>query len=326
MTVIETGQSLLEDEDLSITLSTPNGEGHVVEGVSFEIQAGETFGLVGESGSGKSMTALSLMRLLPRVARVSAGSIKVRENDLMAMSETQMRRIRGGEIGMIFQQARSSLSPLMRIGDQVERVIRTHDSAGGKTPRDMCLELLDRVGMADTRRVARSYPHQLSGGMAQRALIAIVLAAKPVLLIADEPTTGLDATTEAEIYDLLRDLREDFGLAILLITHDLALVAENCQRAGVMHAGHLVEQGDVVSIFATPLHPYTRGLLASVPRMDGPTSASVSLEGHAPALFDWPLTGCRFISRCRHRMPECTADFPAVEPKPGHRVMCRLYD
>jgi len=323
---VEAGRSFLEVEDLTITLSTPDGVGNVVEGVSFEIRTGESFGLVGESGSGKSMTALALIGLLPHVARVSGGSIRVGESAVLSLSEERLRRIRGGEIGMIFQQARSALSPLMRIGDQVERVIRAHRNANGKSPRAVCLELLRSVGLVDPQRVARSFPHELSGGMAQRALIAIVLAAKPKLLVADEPTTGLDATTEAEIFDLLRELREELGIAILLITHDLALVAENCQRAAVMHAGHLVEQGDVDQVFTRPLHPYTRGLLASIPRLDSDVPPSLALVGRAPSLFSWPASGCRFIDRCPHRMPVCALDFAVVEPEPGHRVLCRLYD
>jgi len=323
---VDTAGAFLEVEDLSITLSTPDGGGRVVEGVSFAIRPGESFGLVGESGSGKSMTALALMRLLPHVARVSGGSIRVGESDVLSLSEEQVRRIRGGEVGMIFQQARSALSPLMRIGAQVERVIRTHRSANGKAPRQVCLELLQSVGLADPGRVSRSFPHELSGGMAQRALIALVLAAKPKLLIADEPTTGLDATTEAEIFDLLRELREELGIAILLITHDLALVAENCQRAAVMHAGHLVEQGDVDQVYTRPLHPYTRGLLASIPRVDSDAPPTLALDGRAPALFAWPATGCRFIDRCPHRMPACAVDFVVVEPEPGHSVLCRLHE
>jgi len=326
VSAVVNGRSFLEVDSLSVTLSTPDGEGRVVDDVSFEIHEGESFGLVGESGSGKSMTALSLMGLLPQAARVSGGSIRVGTSDVLTLSASQLRRIRGGDVGMIFQQARSALSPLLRIGDQIERVVRAHGSADGRAARDVCLEMLHRVGMNAPERVARSYPHQLSGGMAQRALIAIVLSAKPNLVIADEPTTGLDATTEAEIYDLLRELRAELGIAILLITHDLALVAENCQRTAVMHAGHLVEQGDVRSVFANPLHPYTRGLLASIPRVDAEAMPSVSLEGRAPALLEWPPAGCRFISRCPHRMPACAVDFPYFEPEPGHRVLCRLYE
>ena len=316
----------LEVRDLSVRLSTSAGEGLVVEGVSLEIAAGESFGLVGESGSGKSMTALAIMRLLPRVARIDGGSVRIGGTDVLALAESSLRRYRGGEVGMIFQQARSSLSPLMRIGDQIERVIRTHGTANGSTPRAVAIELLRRVGMSAPERVARSYPHQLSGGMAQRALIAIVLAARPKLLIADEPTTGLDATTEAEIFDLLRELRESMGIGVLLITHDLALVAENCSRVAVMHGGHLVEEGNVDRVFGSPLHPYTRGLIGSLPRVDAEALPQVTLEGRAPRLLEWPETGCRFIHRCPHRMPSCAEPFAYVEPEPGHRVLCRLYD
>ncbi len=313
-------------EDLSVRLTTDSGSGLVVEGVEFEIRPGESFGLVGESGSGKSMTALAIMRLLPAVASITGGSVSVGGVDVLALRQLALRGYRGGEVGLIFQQARSALTPLMRIGDQIERVIRTHESGNGVPPRQAAVELLRRVGMKRPERVARSYPHQLSGGMAQRALIAIVLAARPRLLIADEATTGLDATTEAEIFDLLRELRETTGIAILMITHDLALVAENCSRVGVMHAGHLVEQGPVERVFANPLHPYTRGLLGSIPRIDAEALPAVALQGQSPRLLEWPPAGCRFAQRCPHRLERCAEPFDACDPEPEHRVLCRLYD
>jgi oligopeptide/dipeptide ABC transporter ATP-binding protein len=316
--------SLLGVRDLAVTLRTRRGSGRVLEGVSFEIERGESFGLVGESGSGKSMTALSIMRLLPAVARATAGEVTVAGRNVLSLPEAQMRNLRGGEVGMIFQQARSSLNPLMRIEDQILRVATVHGRNGARRKGELAVELLREVGLP--ARVARSYPHQLSGGMAQRALIAIVLAARPRLLIADEPTTGLDVTTEAEIYDLLRNLRAELGLSLLLITHDLALVAQNCDRVAVMHAGHVVETGLVAQIFERPLHPYTRALLNSVPTLEGDADEEHALEGSAPRLDELPLHGCRFVQRCPHAMAKCTEPFGMIDVEPGHRVLCRLYD
>lgn len=319
------GAEFLSVRGLSVTLTTRRGHGRIVDGVSFDIAPGEAFGLVGESGSGKSLTALSIMQLLPSVAKVTDGRVLVAGEDILELDEGELRRIRGAQVGMIFQQARSALSPLIRIGRQITRVAELHGRLNGAgSASDLAVDLLREVGLPS--RVARSYPHQLSGGMAQRALIAIVLAARPRLLIADEPTTGLDVTTEAEIYDLLRGLRAELGLSLLLITHDLALVSQNCDRVAVMHAGHLVESGRVDQIFDHPLHPYTQALLDSVPTLAGETSEVLMLEGRAPRLLELPPQGCRFIERCPRRMPKCGEAFTPVEVEPGHSVLCRLYD
>jgi oligopeptide/dipeptide ABC transporter ATP-binding protein len=308
-----------------VALTSRHGTGRVVDDVSFSIHRGEAFGLVGESGSGKTMTALAIMRLLPPVAKTVGGEIIVSGRNVLTLDDAQMRDVRGGQVGMIFQQAKSALNPLMRIQSQIERVARLHGRLNGKVKSsDLVAQLLGEVGLP--RRVARSYPHQLSGGMAQRALIAIVLAARPALLIADEPTTGLDVTTEAEIYDVLRGLRTELGLSLLLITHDLALVSQNCDRVAVMHAGHVVEVGDVSQVFERPLHPYTQSLLNSVPTLEGETNEALAIEGRAPRLGELPLRGCRFIERCSYRMPKCAEAFDAIEYEPGHRVLCRLYD
>jgi oligopeptide/dipeptide ABC transporter ATP-binding protein len=310
---------------LSVGLASRHGAGRVVEDISFGIRRGEAFGLVGESGSGKSMTALAIMRLLPRAATTLCGEVIVAGRNVRKLSEGEMRAVRGGQVGMIFQQARSSLNPLMRIERQIIRVAHLHGQTDGKaTSSDFVAHLLREVGLPS--RVARNYPHQLSGGMAQRALIAIVLAARPELLIADEPTTGLDVTTEAEIYDVLRELRAELGLTLLLITHDLALVSQNCDRVGVMHAGHLVEIGDVEHVFERPLHPYTQALLNSAPTLEGETNATLAIEGQAPRLSELPPHGCRFINRCPYRMPKCADAFGPIDYEPGHRVLCRLYD
>lgn len=318
------GQDFLSVRGLSVALSTRRGSGRVVENVSFDICRGAALGLVGESGSGKSMTALAIMRLLPRVARAEEGEVLVDGLEVLSLPENRMRGVRGGTVGMVFQQARSALNPLLRIEDQILRVARLHDRANGKKSSNLAAEMLHEVGLPD--RVARSYPHQLSGGMAQRALIAIVLAAGPQLLIADEPTTGLDVTTEAEIYDLLRTLRAERDLTLLLITHDLALVSQNCDRVAVMHGGHLVEGGSVDQIFDRPLHPYTQALLNSVPRLDGETNEELMLEGRALRLSELPPHGCRFIERCPHRMAKCADPFSDVEVEAGHSVLCRLYE
>lgn len=310
---------------LSVTLASRHGAGQVVEDVSFGIRRGEAFGLVGESGSGKTMTALAIMRLLPPVAKTVCGEVIVSGRNVLDLNDDEMRAVRGGQVGMIFQQARSALNPLMRIGSQIIRVANQHSRTDGKAASsDLVVQLLQEVGLPS--RVGRSYPHQLSGGMAQRALVAIVLAARPELLIADEPTTGLDVTTEAEIYDVLRGLRTELGLSLLLITHDLALASQNCDRVGVMHAGHVVEIGDVDQIFERPLHPYTQALLNSVPTLDGDTNEALAIEGQAPRLSELPPRGCRFIERCPYRMSKCADAFGPIDYEPGHRVLCRLYD
>ncbi len=318
-------EPFLSVRGLSIALTSRHGVGKVVDDISFDVHRGEAFGIVGESGSGKTMTALAIMRLLPTVARTLAGDVIVSGRNVLNLNERAMRAVRGGQVGMVFQQARSALNPLMRVEDQIVRVARLHgDLTRNVSSSALAAQLLSEVGLP--ARVARSYPHQLSGGMAQRALIAIVLAARPKLLIADEPTTGLDVTTEAEIYDVLRGLRAELGLSLLLITHDLALVSQNCDRVGVMHAGHVVEVGTVDQIFDRPLHPYTRALLSSVPTLEGETNESLALEGQAPRLSELPPHGCRFIERCRYRMPKCAEAFGMIDFECGHEVLCRLYD
>ena len=265
------------------------------------------------------------MRLLPDVASMAGGEVRVGGVNILELDERTMRTMRVATIGIIFQQARSALNPLMRVGAQISRVLRAHGQASSRRQaREDAVGLLKEVGLP--RHVARSYPHQLSGGMAQRALIATVLAARPRILIADEPTTGLDVTTEAEIYDLLTRLRVERNLCLLLITHDLAVVGQYGDRVGVMHAGNLVEVGDVTAIFERPLHPYTQGLLGTIPRSDTTDLPSQVLIGEAPRLIDLPARGCRFINRCPERMPECAETLEPRDVEPGHRGLCRLYD
>lgn len=322
------GDSLLRIDRLSIDLRTSRGRARVVDRISLSVAKGESVGLVGESGSGKSMTALATVRLLPSAAEVVGGRILVDGTDLLTLPEDSVRSVRGGKIGLVFQNARAALNPLMRVGRQIARVAEVHAGVDRRYSEGRAHELLARVGIADPKHVGRSYPHQLSGGMAQRVLIAAVLAARPKLLIADEPTTGLDATTEVQIFDLLRELRRDFQLSLLMITHDLALVAENCDRVVVMHAGHGVEDANVRQLFRAPLHPYTHGLLASMPRPDQQTQPVVTLTGMAPDPLTLPAEGCRFITRCGQRMDRCSEPIHdhVAEPELGHRVMCRLYD
>ncbi len=328
MTAEAPGDRMLHIERLSVELLTRRGAARVVDRLSLTVERGQAVGLVGESGSGKSMTALATVRLLPPVARIVGGSVWLAGVDLLELSEGELQHIRGGRVGLVFQNARAALNPLMRVGSQIARVAQLHAGLEPRAAAGRAEELLERVGIAETSRVSRSYPHQLSGGMAQRVLIAAVLAGRPQLLIADEPTTGLDATTEVQILDLLQELRRDFQLSVLLITHDLALVAENCDRVVVMHAGHAVEAGTARRLFHHPLHPYTQGLLASMPRPDSPAMPEVALTGRAPDPLTAPREGCRFIERCARRMERCAEPIHdhVAEVEPGHTVMCRLYD
>lgn len=317
---------LLAVEDLSIDLRTFRGRARVVDGVSLTIRPGEALGLVGESGSGKSLTAVAIVRLLPRAARIAGGRILFDGRDLVHAGEDELARLRGAQIAMIFQSSVLVLNPLMRVGDQIARVCRAHERLGNAAAHARAVELLGQVGMANPERVARSYPHQLSGGMVQRAQIALMMAPRPRLLIADEPTTGLDVTTEAQIFDLLRSLREATGVAILLISHDLGTVAENCDRVAIMHGGHVVEVGPTRAIFKQPRHPYTQALLASIPRADRRTDLTSPLQGQPPDVFALPDRGCRFASRCPAVMEVCRLERPPlVTTDPGHAVLCQLY-
>lgn len=298
----------------------------MVDRLSLEVVQEESFGLVGESGSGKSMTALAIMRLLPVAARVTDGQIRFEGRDLLALTDAEMREIRGRRIGLVFQQAKSALNPLMRVGDQVARIIRARGKVPSDQVHDSIFHLLRRVGLSDSERVAYSFPHQLSGGMAQRVLIAMALAAEPQLLIADEPTTGLDVTTEAQIFDLIHELRRDLRITLLLITHDLALVAENCDRLAVVHAGRVVESGTVKAVFQQPLHPYTQSLVSAFSRTDRGSIPELELGDRGSDVLQLPDVGCRFLSRCPYRMENCVYGVSPVEPEPGHTVLCRLYE
>jgi len=309
--------SLLAVRDLSVAI----GAASPVDQVSFDIAAGETFALLGESGCGKSMTALALMRLLPDAARIAGGSVQFAGNDLCALSETAMRGVRGGKIGMIFQEPGSSLNPVMTIGAQIAEALRAHTDS---VDSERVVELLAAVGIPDPQRRTTEYPFQMSGGMKQRAMIAMTLAGEPELLIADEPTTALDVTIQAQVLDLLDGLRRQRRMAMLLISHDLGVVAKMADRIGVMYAGQLVEVAPRAAFFAVPGHPYTRRLFAALPDAASRQRRLLTIPGSVPPLGT-PYSGCRFVDRCSEALPVCgTTPPPWREYAPGHTVRCHL--
>jgi peptide/nickel transport system ATP-binding protein/oligopeptide transport system ATP-binding protein len=290
---------LLSVAGLRTWFFTDQGVAKAVDGISFDVREGETLGIVGESGCGKTVTSLSILGLLPRPpARVMDGSsVKLRGEELIGASERRMRELRGNEISMIFQEPMSSLNPVYTVGDQIVEALRLHRGLDRKAAREETVRLLGEVGISEPRRRIDEYPHQLSGGMRQRVMIAMALSCEPKLLIADEPTTALDVTIQAQILELLAELRRKHGMAVLLITHDLGVVAEVCDRVVVMYAGQVVETGSVYEIFREPAHPYTRGLLDSLPKVDRPGQRLDSIPGTVPNPIDWP-EGCRFRARC----------------------------
>ena len=321
-------EPLLEVADLTTVFDAGPATVRAVDGVGFHIGRGETLGLVGESGCGKSMTALSLMRLVRPPGRAVGGTAWLNGRDLMGLGDREMRAVRGAELALIFQEPMTALNPVFTIGDQVAEALIVHGRAGHVEARSRAVELLREVRIPDPERRARDYPHQLSGGMRQRVLIATALACRPSLVIADEPTTSLDVTIQAEILDLLRDMRASFGLSLLLITHDLGVVAGMADRVAVMYAGRIVETGPVRQIFAAPRHPYTQALLASVP---GPALASagrrrlLAIEGAVPDLAALP-PGCAFSPRCKARTARCDlAPPPEVAFSREEAVRCYLH-
>ena len=317
---------LLEVEDLKTHFFTRDGVVRAVDGVSFSIQPGETLGLVGESGCGKSVTSLSIMRLIASPpGRVAGGTIRFDGRDLLRLSEPEMRKVRGNEISMIFQEPMTSLNPVLTIGRQIAESLVLHRGMTRADAMTRAIELLRLVHIPEPTRRAAEYPHQMSGGMRQRVMIAMALACDPKLLIADEPTTALDVTIQAQILDLMRELQAKTGTAILLITHDLGVVAEMAQRVVVMYAGRKVEEAPVGELFARPRHPYTRGLMNSMPRLGashGARERLVEIPGMVPSLRE-PIAGCAFADRCTYAVEACRARFPAFEAKaPGHSVAC----
>jgi len=308
---------LLSVRDLSVAF----GRNTVVEGVSFDLAPGEILGVVGESGSGKSVTALSIMRLIPAPGRV-AGRIDFAGQDLMALPEPRMREIRGRDIAMIFQEPMTSLNPVFTCGDQVMEALVHHRGLDRAGARAEALRLLKLVEIPSAERRLDDYPHQLSGGMRQRVMIAMALACRPKLLLADEPTTALDATIQAQILDLLRGLQRELGMAVILITHDLGVVFQVAHRVLVMYAGRVVETSPAAKIFGRPLHPYTEGLLASIPRLEGPIERLDAIPGQVPPPDAMPA-GCRFAPRCRYAEPACAAAPPPLAPRgPGRAAAC----
>ena len=299
---------MLSVERLNTVFDLPSGTAPAVIDVSLRVDAGETLCLVGESGSGKSVTALSIMRLVQPPGRIAGGSIVFKGRDLLSLDQRAMQKVRGGEIGLVFQEPMTALNPVFTVGNQIEETLAVHGIARGRAARQRAIELLESVSMPDAARRAREYSHQLSGGLRQRALIALALAGNPSLLIADEPTTALDVTIQAQILDLLRDLQKRFQLALLLITHDLGVVAEMADRVAVMYAGRVVEHAPARELFRDPRHPYTRGLLASIPG-GAPGSRLQPIQGTVPALGDLP-PGCPFSPRCRQRFEPCDKAVP----------------
>lgn len=344
--------NLLEVDDLSTEFRTDEGIVQAADNVNLTVGRGETLGIVGESGSGKSVTARSLMRLIESPGTISNGEIRFKGEDLRQKSEKEMESIRGNEIGMIFQDALESLNPVLTVGDQIAEAVRTHNVIenegiswsersliGNFLPRrstetrypkawEDAVELMEAVGIPEPEQRAREYPHQFSGGMRQRAMIAIAIACRPDLLIADEPTTALDVTIQAQILNLLQDLQDDIGMGILLITHDIGVVIESCDRVAVMYAGEIVETGTVEEVFENPKHPYTRGLIRSIPEIEGERTRLKPVEGQVPDLIDMP-DACYYAPRCEYAHEACYARRPPMydlEGSTSHEARCVLHD
>ena len=322
-------EPLLEVKNLSIEIATRQGPATIVDGIDLHVDRGETLGIVGESGCGKSLTMLSLVKLLPNKIRVSGGSAEFGGRNLLTLSNGELRALRGSQIGFVFQDPLTSLNPVMKIGDQISEPLVHHKHMSRADARKRAGELLRLVGIPGAEQRLDAYPHQLSGGMRQRVMIAIGLARDPELLIADEPTTALDVTIQAQILDLILDLQQKLGTAVILITHDLGVVAETAHRVIVMYAGKKVEEAPVEELFARPQHPYTHGLMASIPRlplMRGATEVEgerlQEIPGTVPALTNLP-PGCVFAPRCAHAIDRCRAEYPPYEEKrPGHWAAC----
>jgi peptide/nickel transport system ATP-binding protein len=323
-------EPLLDIRGLKTQFATDDGLVHAVDGVDLSIGRGETLGVVGESGCGKTITAMSVLKLIPMPpGRIAAGQILWKGRDLVPLGAEEMRKIRSKEIAIVFQEPMTSLNPVYTVGDQIAEVIRVHERLSRRAAMDKAVEMLRLVNIPTPERRVRDYPHQFSGGMRQRVMIAMALSCDPEMLIADEPTTALDVTIQAQILDLLNDLKARLGMSIMLITHAMGVVAETAQRVVVMYAGKVVEEATVERLFAEPLHPYTQGLIRSIPRIDRGAGRKARLEaigGAVPRLLD-PPPGCRFAARCRFAAAACTqATPPLVEVAPGHKVACVLYE
>jgi oligopeptide/dipeptide ABC transporter ATP-binding protein len=329
MTIQASDDPILEISGLKTYFFTRDGVVRAVDGVDLTVGKGEILGLVGESGCGKSVTSMSVLRLIQNPGEIVGGSIRFRGESLLDLSEKEMRAIRGDRISMIFQQPVGSLNPVFTAGSQIAEVYEIHEHMTSKEGKARAVEMLKKVGIPDAERRAKAYPHELSGGMAQRVMIAMALAADPELLIADEPTTALDVTIQAQIIDLMREIRDDLGTSIIIITHDLGVVAEIADRVAVMYAGEIVEEADTKTLFAEPKHPYTKGLIGSIPVAGLRREWLDVIPGRVPNLIDLP-TGCRFAPRCRAReeagLTICTEQRPELRTVEGeHTVRCFLY-
>jgi peptide/nickel transport system ATP-binding protein len=316
--------ALLEVTNLITEFDTDEGRVRAVDQTNFSVNAGETLGIVGESGCGKSVTALSIMRLLPQpMGQIVGGSIMFEGRDLIHLPLSEMEKIRGNEVSMVFQEPMTALNPVHTIGKQLTEVLLLHNDYKSQFAIREAIDILDRVGIPSPDVRMGEYPHQLSGGMRQRIVIAMALACKPALLIADEPTTALDVTIQAQILELIKDLQAEMGMSVVLITHDLGVIAETCEQVVVMYAGRVAEKGSVYDIFDRPAHPYTRGLLASIPTLETePKSVLNTLEGMVPGLLDLQ-PGCRFENRCQHASEACTQSSPSAHLlEPNHEVSC----
>ncbi|WP_258296648.1 ABC transporter ATP-binding protein [Paenibacillus peoriae] len=316
---------LLEVTNLRTEFKTAAGTIRAVDGVDLSVGKGETLGIVGESGCGKSITSLSIMQLLPKgLGKVAAGEVRFNGENILDFSERKMRSIRGNEMAMIFQEPMTSLNPVFKIGKQIAESARYHHGVSKHKAKDMAVEMLTKVGIPRPEKVAASYPHELSGGMRQRVMIAMAMVCNPKLLIADEPTTALDVTIQAQILDLMRELQKSEGTSILMITHDLGVVAEMCDRVVIMYAGQVVEETDVKTLFKDPKHPYTQSLLASLPQLNSDQERLASIPGQVPNPLDMPK-GCRFAPRCQFAKEICRAEAPELtEVEPGHKSRCLL--
>ncbi len=312
--------SLLEIKDLTIHFQTEDGDVQAVNGISLSVEEGKTLGLVGETGAGKTTTALGILRLVPEPGKILSGSILYKDRDILTLSSKEVQELRGNEISMIFQDPMTALNPVMTVGDQIAEVILSHQSCTKAEAQQRMLAMLDKVGISDDR--AGDYPHQFSGGMKQRIIIAIALACNPKLLLADEPTTALDVTIQAQVMRMVNELKREFGTSMLLITHDLGIVAESCDAVAIMYAGEIVEYGSLEDIFDRPEHPYTRGLFGSIPRLDIDTARLRPIRGLMPDPINLP-SGCPFHPRCPYATQECGEQKPAHrEITAGHLVKC----
>jgi len=315
---------ILEVKGLKTHFETRNGTVRAVDGVDISINSGDTLGIVGESGCGKTVLALSIMRLIPDPpGRIVSGQINFKGIDLLNLDENEMRRLRGNDISMIFQEPMNSLNPVLKVGDQISEVIRLHEGFSEKDALDRALDMLRLVGLSPTRDSLKSYPHQMSGGMRQRVMIAMALACNPGLMLADEPTTALDVTIQAQIIDLINKLKDEAGTSVILITHDLGIVAQMARHVVVMYTGRVVEHCGVLDLFSTPLHPYTRGLMESTPkRATKKNGYLTAIPGTVPNLYELP-SGCSFRNRCPDVMDICAEQEPQLmEKSPGHHVRC----